>query len=256
MTRAFISHSSKDAAFAADYLEPLLEREGLDVWCSAGGLSCGVDWERQVHRELTRSDWLLVVLSPDAIASDWVRAEVHWATEHRKGRIAPLMVRTCDPASLHLRLASIQFIDFRVDRDAAAQALLARLRDDRSTATRPDDEATLILPATDRDPRLRIVFRLSVGDTDPKDITLEIEHQCLIGRGTDVDLPIGSGSVSRHHARLRIVEDAHGPGVEIADLQSANGTFVNRKRIGDGQRLAIGDVIGLGAARLELVELR
>jgi len=41
-----------------------------------------------------------------------VKDELHWALTKRSGRIIPVMLETCDPASFHLRLPQIQSVDF------------------------------------------------------------------------------------------------------------------------------------------------
>jgi pSer/pThr/pTyr-binding forkhead associated (FHA) protein len=53
---------------------------------------------------------------------------------------------------------------------------------------------------------------------------------------------VNDAEISRRHASLRPVEG----GLEISDLQSSNGTFVNGSRINGGHRLAPGDVIRMG----------
>ncbi|MFZ0789176.1 MAG: toll/interleukin-1 receptor domain-containing protein, partial [Chromatiaceae bacterium] len=89
-----------------DRLKPLLDSQGIFAWCSATNIRMGKDWQRQIRAALARTDWFLVVLSPDAQKSEWVQAETHWALEHMPGRVVPLMARTCEPAEVHLRYAS------------------------------------------------------------------------------------------------------------------------------------------------------
>jgi hypothetical protein len=69
----------------------------------------------------------------------------------------------------------------------------------------------------------------------------------LIGRGLDNDVVLDDASVSRHHAEL----SREGGRVEIRDLGSTNGTWVNAGRV----RVAAvhpGDQLALGAVQLEL----
>src|SRR5687768_10817816 len=49
----------------------------------------------------------------------------------------------------------------------------------------------------------------------------------LIGRGEDCDIRIPDHSVSRKHARIEPAPD----GVQVTDLGSTNGTFVNDRMI-------------------------
>jgi two-component system response regulator AtoC len=56
-----------------------------------------------------------------------------------------------------------------------------------------------------------------------------------IGRSQKCDVAIDSGSVSRHHANLLIGAD-----VEIQDVGSSNGTFVDSARLAANQRVRLG----------------
>jgi phosphoserine phosphatase RsbU/P len=74
--------------------------------------------------------------------------------------------------------------------------------------------------------------------------------QVLIGRKSDADIVLPSPYVSRQHARL--VKE--GQGYLLVDLKSTHGTYVNGHRI-EQRKLEIGDRIGLGQDRLELLYL-
>ena len=70
------------------------------------------------------------------------------------------------------------------------------------------------------------------------------EH--LIGRDPDTAARIKDPSVSRQHARLRIV----GSDATLQDLGSKNGTFVNGQPITSAIRVSDGDEIVLGSVRV------
>jgi pSer/pThr/pTyr-binding forkhead associated (FHA) protein len=71
-----------------------------------------------------------------------------------------------------------------------------------------------------------------------------------IGRGLSAELRLDEGSVSRRHAIL-VPRSA---GARILDDRSANGTFVNGRRIQQAD-LCNGDVIVLGRVVLRYLEL-
>src|SRR5262245_36333449 len=71
-----------------------------------------------------------------------------------------------------------------------------------------------------------------------------------LGRATGADFIVDAALVSRVHCRLTVLPDG---GLEVRDLESTNGTFVNGARI-DHARLAAGDRLQVG--RLELIALR
>ena len=125
MPRVFISHSSLDNEFVEKEIVSFLTRYGIEIWYSKDDIESTTEWEKQIKLGLKACDWFLVVLSPYSVASDWVRCEVDWALEERRGRVIPVLYRTCDPTDLHLKLRRIQYIDFRWDRETARNKLLA-----------------------------------------------------------------------------------------------------------------------------------
>lgn len=65
-----------------------------------------------------------------------------------------------------------------------------------------------------------------------------------IGRSTDNDISLALDTISRKHARLSVGQQ----GVIVTDLESTNGTFVNRKRIHcspafPGEQIQLGSVL-------------
>lgn len=71
-----------------------------------------------------------------------------------------------------------------------------------------------------------------------------------VGRATGADFIVDAPLVSRVHCRITAIPDG---GLEVRDLDSTNGTFINGERIQTG-RLSSGDRLGVG--RVELVALR
>jgi pSer/pThr/pTyr-binding forkhead associated (FHA) protein len=71
-----------------------------------------------------------------------------------------------------------------------------------------------------------------------------------IGRATAADFIVDEALVSRVHCRLTVLPDGD---LELADLESTNGTFVNGERI-ERVRLDPGDRVQVG--RVEMVALR
>ncbi len=70
-----------------------------------------------------------------------------------------------------------------------------------------------------------------------------LEHEVLLGRSAEADVQIDEDGVSRRHAMLKRADDGK---VEIVDLKSRNGTFVNGERVSrsalsDGDKIQIGD---------------
>lgn len=72
--------------------------------------------------------------------------------------------------------------------------------------------------------------------TDTRQFPLDPgEH--LMGRASDVAIPVLTPLASRHHARVRVASDS----VTIEDLDSRNGTYVNDERIAGRVTVRAGD---------------
>ena len=69
-----------------------------------------------------------------------------------------------------------------------------------------------------------------------------------IGRWKNNDVVLDDPTVSGHHANIDYVNDL----IYLYDLDSRNGSFVNKKRI-TSQLLKSGDVINLGNSTIEYV---
>jgi pSer/pThr/pTyr-binding forkhead associated (FHA) protein len=67
-----------------------------------------------------------------------------------------------------------------------------------------------------------------------------------LGRAARADFIVDAALVSRLHCRFTVNNTG---GLEIEDLRSTNGTFVNDKRVAKGP-LAHGDLVRIGRVRL------
>jgi predicted component of type VI protein secretion system len=69
--------------------------------------------------------------------------------------------------------------------------------------------------------------------------------ELIVGRA-DAGFVIDDSAMSRHHARFELADGR----LEVTDLGSANGTFVNGERVVGEMRLRTGDELRLGNSRL------
>lgn len=107
MAQAFISYSRKDIDFVRR-LATDLQNSGIDVWWDLSGIQGSDIWERKIEEGLNTSQYLIIVLTPDSLASRWVRRE--YLTADNKGlRIIPLALKPHGDVPLTLR--DIQPID-------------------------------------------------------------------------------------------------------------------------------------------------
>lgn len=115
--RIFISHSHADDAFGQRLAADLRRELGDDdaVWYDAsGGLRGGEEWWDEIVRQISSRPIFLVVLSPDAMTSRWVRDEIRiaWLLKNSSDerRIIPILARPTEDLRADLR--SLHIISF------------------------------------------------------------------------------------------------------------------------------------------------
>src|SRR5262245_53869140 len=106
MPQVFISYSRKDIAFV-DHLATDLKNAGADVWYDISGIAGGARWRSEIESALRNSQYVIVVLSPDSIVSEWVEREFLFSS-NLKRKIIPLMYRPCE---LPLNYVNLNYID-------------------------------------------------------------------------------------------------------------------------------------------------
>lgn len=78
--------------------------------------------------------------------------------------------------------------------------------------------------------------------------TYALVGSMTIGRQQDCDISLPGDEISRHHARVQVLPD----GVMVEDMGSANGTFINDKRVHSGV-LKPGEELRLDTVRFLLM---
>jgi len=106
---------------------------------------------------------------------------------------------------------------------------------DRPAAVAAPARAAVAAGNDDNDGRTRVrqalpkyLLRGVSGSTFGK--TFGLLGTMTIGRQADCDISIPGDEISRHHARVQVTPD----GVMVEDMGSANGTFINDKRVHNG----------------------
>jgi hypothetical protein len=123
-TEVFLSHSSEDAPMP-EKLSATLTRHGIPVFFSPVNITGAQQWQNEILGALRRCDWFVVLLSPKAINSMWVRREVAYALQDRRyeDRIIPVRYIDCPLESLHW-LTLFQMIDLTADFKKGCRELL------------------------------------------------------------------------------------------------------------------------------------
>ena len=98
MSHIFISHSTKDKATALLVLDRLRQKGYQSLFLDSdpeSGITAGVDWERDLYRSLKLSGAVVVLCSPDSMASRWCFAEITQAKALGKA-LFPVVIRPCE----------------------------------------------------------------------------------------------------------------------------------------------------------------
>jgi formylglycine-generating enzyme required for sulfatase activity len=80
--RVFVSYASQDRAFAQRLVGDL-QAAGAEVWWDVSGIDEG-DFLDKINQALQHCQWLVLVLTPNAVASKWVNSEVNAAIHRRQ----------------------------------------------------------------------------------------------------------------------------------------------------------------------------
>ncbi len=105
---------------------PALRAHGVPVWFSASNILGAQQWHDEIGAALARCDWYIVLLSPDAVDSKWVKRELFYALENDayNNRIIPVRYRDCDYKRLSWTLSALQMVDLSGDFAAGFRELL------------------------------------------------------------------------------------------------------------------------------------
>ena len=82
--KVFISHAHSDEQLAQK-VAAILQEAGLEVWDAKREIMPGDNWAQQVSNALQESEAMVVLLTPDAVRSEWVRWEMRWDIEYALG---------------------------------------------------------------------------------------------------------------------------------------------------------------------------
>ncbi len=90
--KVFISHAHQDETLARK-VAAVLEADGLEVW-DGSEIVPGENWAEKISQALKESEAMVVLLTPDALRSNWVRREIEYALSNKaySKRLIPVLV--------------------------------------------------------------------------------------------------------------------------------------------------------------------
>ena len=131
MSQIFISYHHNANAFVADELVKRIEAEKFSVWWDRHIPAGHNDWREKIDLEIENARIMLVVVTPEAIASQYVTYE--WSYAIGKNKIViPL---TYQKADVHPRLITHQALDFTDGRNREWPDLMQALHTNLDNTT-------------------------------------------------------------------------------------------------------------------------
>jgi TIR domain len=91
--KVFISYSQESTAHARKVGEAL-RKIGLDAWLYSDEILPGDNAAEEISQAIKESDAMVVLLSPEALASNTVRSEINYALGKKRfsGRLIPVII--------------------------------------------------------------------------------------------------------------------------------------------------------------------
>ncbi len=124
LPRVFISYARADSTAFVDRLEGDLKAQQVHPWVDRHGLEGGQEWMEIIQDAIDECQALVVVLSPAAVQSQFVRMEYRYAASQGKLVIpAKHLSTTRTPIDLHI----LQWVDFEAGYDEGLRQLMQAL---------------------------------------------------------------------------------------------------------------------------------
>ena len=125
----FISYSSLDGEFAERIANVLKSVTAYNIWYAKWAIAPGESIVAKIEENLSKTDLLLILLSPNSVTSRWVQRELN-ATLMRqlsgqKVSVVPILIKECE---IPTTLKDIKRIDMAGDFQAGVIELLEFLR--------------------------------------------------------------------------------------------------------------------------------
>lgn len=125
MAHVFLSYSRRDAKIM-HRLRADLQKAGLSVWTDEGIEPGTPLWKDAIEQAIEGSACLVVILSPDAKHSIWVKRELDYAALH-KIRIFPVLAEGEETDAIPFGLVGSQYLDIRRNYATNLQQLIAAI---------------------------------------------------------------------------------------------------------------------------------
>lgn len=127
MSAIYISYSTDDKKFAKKLTKDL-EKSGHKPWLDEWEIKVGDSIHKKLEEGIANADFVVVILSPNAVQSGWVDNEwraKHWEEIKKKEvLVLPVLLRDCEIPTL---LKTKKYADFRKDHSRGIAQLMAAI---------------------------------------------------------------------------------------------------------------------------------
>lgn len=127
MKHIFLSYSRKDTEVMVR-VRDTLRAEGFVVWTDEELTPGTPQWHKAIEQAISDATGIVVLLSPDSKASQWVANEIAYAYTNDVA-IFPILVRGEEREAVPIQLISVQRVDIRTRFLAQMQELVDTLQD-------------------------------------------------------------------------------------------------------------------------------
>ena len=107
--RVFVSYAREDKGPASELISQLTRQSNIHIF-TTDKMSAGENWQSKIKKELSKSDYFLVILSPASINSKWVQFELGAAWGLNKF-IIPVVTNEEVVNRIPLELSHLKVID-------------------------------------------------------------------------------------------------------------------------------------------------
>jgi hypothetical protein len=190
----FLSYSRRDIN-VMHRLRADLQKAGFTVWTDEGIEPGTTLWKDAIEEAIEQSVCLVVILSPDAKQSIWVKRELDYAALH-KIRIFPLLAEGEEAQSIPFGLVGSQYLDIRRNYQTSLQKLIEAINKQLKPIT------TITLPK----------------EVPPSDV--DVEQLIMVWIAEEFAKDYGVDLLEDHIAKQRLKEAAEKARSELLQLES------------------------------------
>lgn len=137
---AFISYSRVDTPMMTQ-VRDRLKAENIPVWTDESIKTGAAHWQTVIEEAIENSGCIVVLLSPDAKKSEWVRREIAYARAQSID-IVPILIRGDEQSSIPFDVTGMQLADLQKDYDGGIKKLIDAVRPRISLADKRDTAST------------------------------------------------------------------------------------------------------------------